>query len=689
MLKPSGVPPPVSPVEVASDLLHGVTVSDPYRWLEDQDSPRTRAWLSAQSLYTRSHLDAIAGREQVARRVRELLDVETYDSVQKIGQRYLFRKRVPGQEQPAIYFRESVTGRDQLLLDPAAQGYGKFTAVMPLRVSPDGRLLLYEIKEGGERTGAFALFDAENKTILPDALPRGYLRGFAFAPDSRSFYYVHESLEPERNDYRAVYRHVVGTGFCRDEQVFLAGNGDNLRLYLTAGNGRLGFLVYRLLDRILADFYIWPINDAAKPDRVIANANYGFGPLLLDNGRILAITDRDAPNLRIVEVCPRKDQQPELRDVVPTGDYRIERWVVTQDRILVSYVRGTVMRVDIYDHDGRRMGEVPVESSETVRLASASTGHNELFLERESFTAPPRIESYCARCGRAQLFAQRAIPFQPESYSHIQVWFAAGDGTRVPMFLVGRSDLLAGGPHPTVMTAYGAGGVAMTPQFSVLVAFLMERGCLFALPNIRGGSEFGAAWHMAARRRHKQVAIDDFLSATEWLIAAGRSEPSKLAIFGGSNSGLLVAAAMTQRPDLFRVVLCMVPLVDMLRYHLFDHAHLWKDEYGTAEDATDFAALAGYSPYHRVREGTAYPATMIVSGDADQNCNPLHARKMTARLQNANVSRFPILLDYDPHRGHAPVLPLSTRVEALTDRLAFICEQLGLDSAAAAQKESS
>jgi prolyl oligopeptidase len=218
----------------------------------------------------------------------------------------------------------------------------------------------------------------------------------------------------------------------------------------------------------------------------------------------------------------------------------------------------------------------------------------------------------------------------------------------------------------------------VTPQFSVFVALLVERGCLFALPKIRGGGDFGAAWHEAAKRRKRQTACDDFLAAAEWLISTGRTGPEKLAIFGGSNSGLLVAAALTQRPELFRAVLCIAPLVDMLRYHLFDNAQVWQDELGTAEDAEDFPALYEYSPYHHMRDGAAYPATMIVSGDKDQNCNPLHARKMTARLQAASASGRPIFLDYSPHRGHSPVLPLGERIEALTDRVAFLTDQLGL-----------
>jgi prolyl oligopeptidase len=246
------------------------------------------------------------------------------------------------------------------------------------------------------------------------------------------------------------------------------------------------------------------------------------------------------------------------------------------------------------------------------------------------------------------------------------------------MYLVGREDLLETPIRPMIMTSYGAFGISMTPRFSVFVSFLLEQGCIFALPNIRGGGEFGPAWHDAAKRRKRQTAIDDFLCAAEWLIQTGKTESTKLALFGGSNSGLLVSAALTQRPELFRAVVCMVPMVDMLRYHLFDNAHVWRKEFGSAESAEDFPALLGYSPYHRVHNGTHYPAVMFVSGDADRNCNPLHARKMTARLQAANASPNPIILDYSRHRGHSPVLPLSQRIDALTDRMAFLCDQLHL-----------
>jgi prolyl oligopeptidase len=670
--------PPHTPIDAVAEILHGASVTDPYRWLEDQDSPRTRQWLAAQVRYARSYLDAITDRDRIRKRVRDLVDVETYDSIQIVGKRYFFRKRLPAHEQPCIFLREGPNGEDQILVDPAERGTGEYTAVKPLRVSPDGGLLLYEVKEGGERTGTFELLDLKDRKALPDVLPRGYLRGFAFTPDSRGFYYVHEAVDAKRPHYRAAYRHILGTVFSDDQEIFLGGDSQNLRLRIVPGKHRLGFLVTRLLDNTHTDFYAWKFESEDPPEPVIQDAQYHFGPLLLDDGRILAITDREASNFRIVEVRPQKNTEAKFVDLIPAADSTIQSWIVTEDRIFVSYIRELRTAIDIFDLSGRRLGQLPTEEWETVRLAGSCEGGNELLFERESFTKPIQICSYLAKSGEVRVWAERKVPFDSRDFSHAQVWFTGKDGVRIPMFLMGRRDVLESGSHPTIMTAYGGYGVSMTPQFSVFVAFLTERGCLFALPNIRGGSEFGMGWHEAAKRRNRQVAFDDFLSAAEWLIDTGRAEPQKLAIFGGSNSGLLVGAAMTQQPHLFKAVVCIAPMLDMLRYHLFDNAHVWKDEFGTVDDAGDFEALFGYSPYHRVHDDTAYPATMIVSGDCDQNCNPLHARKMTARLQAANVSGHPILLDYSQYRGHSPVLPLTERVEALTDRMAFLCSQLQL-----------
>jgi prolyl oligopeptidase len=577
--------------------------------------------------------------------------------------------------------RVGVDGDDQLLVDPAEHGAGKYTAVKPLRASPDGRLLLFEVKEGGERTGTFKLLEIESKRTLPDVLPRCYLRGFAFAPNGKSFCYAHEPANGKEPHRHAAFRHVLGTAFSEDREIFFAGEGEKLRLCLTSDATRLGFLVYRFIEKTYTDFYVQPWESETAPDHILRDADYSFGPMFF-RGRILAITDRNAPNLRIVELRLRPGGEPEWVDLIPESDSRILQWAVAGDRILTLSGKAMDRRIRVYgltgDLAGRKTEEVTVNPEETFRIAGAAPESDEVFLERETFTDPIRIVRYSPERKECALWAKRTVPAGPPDVSHTRTWYPSKDGTRIPMYLVGRREVLAGGCYPAIMTSYGGYGVSMTPQFSVFVAFLIERGCLFALPNIRGGAEFGAAWHQAAKRRNRQTAYDDFLSAAEWLIQTGRTRPDKLAIFGGSNSGLLVGAATTQRPELFRAVVCMVPMLDMLRYHLFDNAEVWSEEFGTAEDREDFEALRRYSPYHQVRDGVPYPATMIVSGDADRNCNPLHARKMTARLQAANASAYPIFLDYSPFRGHSPVLPLSVRIDALTDRMAFLCDQLHL-----------
>ena len=505
----------------------------------------------------------------------------------------------------------------------------------------------------------------------------GYLRGFVFAPDGTSFYYSHEIFHAKRPFHRAAYHHALGTPFEEDQEIFYAGEEERLRLCLVSGRDRLGVIVYKLLDKIETRFYVKPFLGKADPELILSTSDYSFAPLLLRD-RIIAITNRNAPKYRIVEIKLKNETEPQFIDIVPESDASIRQFVVAGGRIFISYLKQTSTEIKIFDLQGRSLGSLPVSPDATVRLFGGSQEKDEFFLETESFTQPSSVYRYRSQSTEPSLWSKLTIPFDSDHYDHMRVWYPSTDGTAIPMFLMGRREILKSGMHPVIMTAYGGYGIPMTPKFSVLVNFMAERGCLFALPNIRGGSEFGEEWHTAAKRRNRQTAFDDFLSAAEWLIANGRTSPNKLAIFGGSNSGLLVGAAMTQRPELFRAVVCMVPIMDMVRYHLFDQSDLWREEFGTSVDPDDFAALIRYSPYHNLRYDTAYPATMIISGDADGNCNPLHARKMVARLQASTSSKEPVLLDYSQHRGHSPVLPLRQRIEALTDRIAFLCDQLHL-----------
>jgi prolyl oligopeptidase len=668
--------PPYSPVEFVTETIHGVAVEDRYRWLEDAGSAQTRQWLSEQRTYARSYLDSLPGRDVIQQRVHDYLAVETFDSLLSANGCYFFRKRLPNQQQPSLYMRRESEGGDELLLDPQKLERGDYISVKPLVVSDDARFLLYEIKQGGERTGTFALMDISRRVTLPDTLPHGYLRGFSFSPDNEGFYYVHELPDWDPGRGRTVCYHRLGTPTEEDRVVFHAEEDGYVRLGLSGDNTRLGISVCQSGDVARTSFYVKMLDGDLPAVRLISCVTYSFGPIFR-NGRIFAITNQDAPHFRIVEVLQDEANTVAFRDIVPAGECVIRRWVIVGEQLFVSYCRGARTEIAVYDLNGSRLGTMPVSDDETVRLLGAKSNAEEVLFEAESFKQPVGIYRYIPQSGKRVLWSMRNSPLQADNYASTEIWYASKDGTQIPMSLFGRKDVLEGGCHPAIMTSYGGYGVPMTPQFSVLVAILAELGCLFALPNIRGGGGFGSEWHNAAKRRNRQTAYDDFIFAAEALIASKRSLP-QLAIFGGSNSGLLVGAALTQRPDLFCAVLCMVPLLDMVRYHLFDTARVWKDEFGTADDPEDFAALFGYSPYHRVQPGVHYPPVMFVSGDADRNCNPLHARKMTAQLQAATSSGNPVILDYSEYRGHSPVLPLNERIMALTDRLAFLCAGLQL-----------
>ncbi len=669
--------PPFTPIDDVVDSIHGVNIPDPYRWLEDGTSPQTRDWLERQNAFTREYLDRIDGREKIKCRMRQFLEIETYHSPLLAQHRYVFRKRLPYQEQPCIYRREGIDGPDELLIDPVVRGWDTYTAIKPLAISPDARILAYEVKQGGERTSRVELFDMDSSKLLSDALPHGYLRAFAFAPDSRSFYYAVEPLDQAAPFSRLLYQHTLGERIEDDRVIFDAGNAPTTRLGLVSGKQYQLILVQRVTDRVRTDCYMRKHNSRLAATCVLRDVDYCFTPQFADD-RILIHTDLDAPNGRIVELRLQQAPGPQFVELVPTTSSLIQQWIILRDRIVVLYLVGTSFKICVFDLFGKPLGELLQAEDTTISLIHGCCSSDELHFVSESFFQSPSIHRYSITTHERRCWSKPAITLNREIYGQREIQYYSKDGTVIPMFLVGRYEVLDGKQNPAILTSYGGFRTSMTPQFSVFVAYLMERGCLFALPNIRGGGEFGAEWHLAATRQKKQKAFDDFLYAAQWLINSGVASPDRIAIFGGSNSGLLVGVALTQAPTLFRAVVCIAPLLDMLRYHLFDGAAKWKEEFGTSEVPEEFLVLRNYSPYHRLSKNVSYPAVMMVSGDADQNCNPLHARKMIALLQAASNSPHPIILDYNPHRGHVPVLPLSVRVDALTDRVAFVCNELGL-----------
>jgi prolyl oligopeptidase len=335
--------------------------------------------------------------------------------------------------------------------------------------------------------------------------------------------------------------------------------------------------------------------------------------------------------------------------------------------------------VRIWSLDGEYLGTLPLDEGHTWALIPGyTTETDEFFLHCESFTKPPTLLRCHLRTGKRFVWSRHHTPVPTAAFASRKMTYPSKDGTSMAVSLVGREDAFTLGDSPVILTAYGGFGLTLTPQFSAFITVLLELGFLFVLPEIRGGGEHGRSWHEAARGRNRQVAFDDFIAAANWLCEKGFTNPQKLAVFGGSNSGILIGAAITQRPDLFRAALCIAPLLDMIRYHLFDRARIWAGEYGTADDPEDFRALLAYSPYHHVREDTNYPAVLFVCGDKDTRCNPAHARKMAARLGDRSAQNRPILIDHSEERGHAATMPLSVRIDGITNRIAFLCRELGV-----------
>jgi prolyl oligopeptidase len=449
-------------------------------------------------------------------------------------------------------------------------------------------------------------------------------------------------------------------------------------MLLASPNGSQ-MVLYKIFcgDPQTTDLYIQNLASGASPQLVVKQVVGRFCAFFFRN-QLIALTDWKSPKGRIVAIDSDRPQPSNWVEVVPESGVCVRGVAVSDERIFVGYMEDAVTRIEIFDPCGRRCGAIPCPPNGTADLLQGDPNGDAVFYSFTSFSQPPSTYCYHSKTGRQDIWTRDKVPFDGSEVEVEQVRYASKDGTQIPMFLVCQKGRGHSGPSPIFLTGYGGFGSSITPRFTAYATFLMEQGFLFAVANLRGGSEFGEEWHLAGKRHNRQNAFDDFIAAAEWLLARGRAAPGRIAIGGGSNAGLLVGAALTQRPDLFRAVVCLGPLSDMLRYHKFDRGNLWIEEFGCAENESDFRHLQVYSPYHRAEDGVAYPAVMLISGDADTRCNPMHARKMAARLQAATGSGHPILLDYKPTWGHTPVQPLSNRIEALSDRLAFICHELGV-----------
>jgi prolyl oligopeptidase len=666
--------PPVTKTDNVTETIHGVTITDPYRWLEDQNSPETRAWIDSENEYTKSVLNSLPGRDQIHQGLEKLLKTDAIRAPRVRGGRYFFSKRRADQNQFVFYMREGPNGSDQVLLDPNTMSPDQSISVRDDEISWDGKLVIYGIQRGGEDETSISVLDIASHKDLPDHLPRARYGGLSMKPDNSGFYYSRFGGDNPR-----IYYHAMGTDSASDTEVFGKGYGkadilrpelstDGRYLIIMVSHGSSGDNVELYMQDLVKKTPITPIvND------IPANFNGG-----VEGGHFFMQTNWKAPNGRVLDVDLGNPARGHWREVVPESTSVLGGISLVGGRIVARYLENVSTRMVVFDQSGKKIRDLTFPTLGTASGMLGRWDSDEAFYGFASFAQPSTIYRYQVSTGKQEVWARTSVPIDSNQIEVKQVWYESKDKTKIPMFLVYKKGIKLDGNRPTLLTGYGGFNVSLTPQFSALAAFWAESGGVFAEPNLRGGGEFGEKWHRAGMHENKQNVFDDFIAAAEWLEKNGYTRPSRLAISGGSNGGLLVGAAMTQRPELYQAVVCSFPLLDMIRYQNFLVARFWVSEYGSSEDPKQFEYIYRYSPYQHVVKGTKYPAVLFITGDSDTRVAPLHARKMTALVQASTGSGKPVLLHYDTKAGHSGGTPVNKQIDNMTDELNFLFWQLGV-----------
>ncbi|MFQ5690350.1 MAG: prolyl oligopeptidase family protein [Gemmatimonadota bacterium] len=666
-------PPPETAVETVADTLHGQVIEDPYRWLEDQEAPATREWIDRENAYTDSILRQLPGRDALREIATKLLKTDVMGTPTEKGGRYFYRERKADQDLFVLHYRDEPAGQDHILLDPHGMSEDHTTSVGFRDISRDGQLVAYSVRLGGVDEVEIRFRDVDAGRDLPDVLPTARYGGVSLTPDKRGLYY---SRFGNRNP--RIYYHSLGTDPSSDREIFGRGYGPAEIPFASLSDDGRWLLIHVIHGSSgPTEIYLRDLSPGGETKTVIKDGvSHTFAGFAGD--RLLLTTDLDAPNKRVVTAELANPSVASWREVVPESeDAVIQSATGAGGSYFVSYLKDVQPRVAQYDADGNKLREIEFDVIGSVSGVSGEWDRPEAFFTFSSFHVPPTIYRLNVATGEKEIWARRDVPIDRDRIEVKQVWYASKDGTKIPMFLVYRKGLELDGDNPTLLTGYGGFDVSLTPGFSATAAAWVQSGGVFARPNLRGGGEFGEAWHMAGMFGHKQNVFDDFIAAAEWLIREGYTSPEHLAIRGGSNGGLLVGAAMTQRPDLFGAVVCAYPLLDMLRYQKFLVARFWVPEYGSAEDPEQFRYLRAYSPYQNVHPGTAYPATLFITGDGDTRVAPLHARKMAALVQADNGGGNPILLRYHTKAGHSGGQPLGEQIDEMVDTFSFLRWRVG------------
>jgi prolyl oligopeptidase len=666
-------PPPVAAVHAVTDDYFGVKITDDYRWLEDAKSPETRAWIDEENAYTQKYLSQMTMLPEIQKGLTALERVDEYSVPTLRGGRYFFEKRLADENQASIYMRQGWTGEDVRLVDATKLSADQNTSVHIWDVSRDGNVLVYGVQQGGADEEAIHFLRVKDRTELPDTLPSARYFGANLSPDSKGVYYSRFSHEGT-----TVWFHKFATPAAADAKIFGGEyHGEKLgemalvSAYVTDNERYLMIDIDHGVPATREDILV---KDLRKPDSEIVPLVYGVAAhtsAINIGDRFFLKTDYNAANSRIVEAAPG-GQPSEWKTVIPEGKDVIDSYSIVGGKLFVSRLHDVKTETTIYSLDGKKIGTVTYPGIGTGSVVFGQPEKNEGFYTFESFITPPSIYRYDTKTGRTETFFTPKVPFDSAQYEVTQVFYISKDGTRVPMFIAGKKGLARDGKARLLMTGYGGFDVPMLSGWNPEYAWWMEQGGFFALPNLRGGDEYGEPWHKAAMFEKKQNVFDDFFAAAEYLIDNHYTSPERFAIRGRSNGGLLMGAAMTQRPDLFGAIWCGYPLLDMLRYQKFEFGRLWTTEYGNAENEKDFEYIVKYSPYQNVKPGTKYPAIMFFTGDSDTRVDPMNARKMTALMQASTGSDRPILLHYSIKGGHSTGVSLTQLVEDQADELGFL-----------------
>lgn len=678
--------PPSHPDPTVVDFYHGQAVPDPYRWLEDLDSEQTRAWIEAQNRLTFDYLQRIPARQRLLERLRQLWNYEKYSQPFKEGNRYFYFKNDGLQNQSVLYTQESLEGEARVLLDPNTLSEDGTVALSGIAISRDGRYLAYGLSRSGSDWQEWKVRDIETGEDLPDHLRWIKFSGASWTLDGQGFFYSRYDEPAPGSEYESanyfqkLYYHRLGTPQSEDLLVYhrpdqkewgFAGgvteDGDYLIISVWRGTDPKNLLFYK------------DLRDPSSPVVELIRefqAEYAF--VGNDGSRFWLLTDLQAPRRRLVAID--LDNPGQLQEVIPEAEETLQGVSLIHNQFVAFYLKDAHTQIRTFALDGTYLGEIPLPGLGSASGFGGKRHDTETFYTFTSFTTPPTIYRYDFTSGRSTLFRQPQVDFDPQAYEMQQVFYASQDGTRIPMFLVHRRGLARTGDHPTLLYGYGGFGISLTPSFSVGLVAWLEMGGVYAQPSLRGGGEYGEAWHQAGTKLNKQKVFDDFIAAAEWLMANGYTNPSKLAIAGGSNGGLLVGACLTQRPDLFAAALPAVGVFDMLRFHKFTIGWAWISEYGSPEDPEEFKALYAYSPLHNLKPGTAYPATLITTADHDDRVVPAHSFKFAAALQAAQGGSQPILIRIDTKAGHGAGKPTAKLIEETADRWAFLVQVLGIQA---------